>query len=325
MNQGYPRLLGDIGGTNARWAWQVQAGGELQDVQVHRCADYASLIASATEYLERSGHRAPVWAGIGVATPVLGDEVRMTNHPWVFSIAGLQRQLGMRRCLVVNDFAALAMSLTALRAGELRPLGGGAGVEGAPLALLGPGTGLGVSGLIPNGGSGERGWTAISGEGGHVTLAAADDEEAALLARLRGRFGHVSAERALSGPGLVNLYQAHCELRGVQSAPLTPSQVSQAAVDATDASCIEAVRIFTSLLGSVAANLVLTLGARGGVYIGGGIVPRLGAAFDTALFRRRFEDKGRFATYLREVPARLITAPYPALLGATRALDLVPA
>jgi glucokinase len=322
MSEGYPRLLGDIGGTNARWAWQAAAGAPVQDVTVRACAESASLEESATQYLDRRGGARPVWASIGIATAVTGDRVSMTNHPWSFSVAELQRALGLERCLVINDFTALAMSLAALGTGDLRELGAGQAVSGAPVALLGPGTGLGVSGLQPA--VGGR-WSPLSGEGGHVTLAAADDREADILALLRRRFDHVSAERVLSGPGLVNLHDALCALDGVAPVGRVPSDVVRFAVDGSDERCVQAARLFASFLGNVAGNLALTLGARGGVYIGGGVVPRLGAAFDEGAFRRRFEEKGRFVAYLRPIPTWVITAATPALLGASRSLDLMPA
>jgi len=322
MSQGFPRLLGDIGGTHARWAWQAQQGAALEDVTVVADTAAESLYASAVAYLERTGHAHPQWAGIGIATAVTGDEVRMTNHPWSFSIAELKRSLGLSRCLVINDFTALAMSLPALGAADLRALGDGQAVPDAAIALLGAGTGLGVSGLIPNG---PGRWLPLSGEGGHVTLAATNDREAALLAWMRSRSGHVSAERVLSGSGLVNLYQAICTLDGVAPKEVKPADVTTAAQNRADAQCVAAVAQFTAFLGSVAGNLALTLGARGGVYLGGGIVPRLGPAFDAALFRQHFEAKGRFAEYLRPIPAWVIVAPAPALLGASRALDLMPA
>jgi len=324
MGQGYPRLLGDIGGTNARWAWVARAGDAPSDISVRPCVEYASPADSAHDYLARHGHPSPSWIAIGVATPVTGDHVRLTNHPWSFSIAELQRALAAQRCLVINDFTALALSLPLLGAAELRAIGDNearrAPREGEPLALLGPGTGLGISGLLPVAG----GWP-ISGEGGHATLAAADDEEAAVIAGLRRRFGHVSAERALSGQGLINLYEAVCALDGRPPRKQQARDVTRAALDASDEHCVRALRLFTGLLGSVAGSLVLTLGARGGLYIGGGIVPRLGAAFDDAHFRERFEQKGRFANYLQAIPAWVITAATPALLGADRALTLWPA
>ncbi len=319
MSHGYPRLLGDVGGTNARWAWQPKAGVPPQDVLVTPCATSASLYDSVANYLTVHDLPPPRYAGIGIATAIGGDWVHMTNNTWSFSISEFKKALGLEHCLVINDFTALALSLPALGASDLRAIGTeGAALTGAPMALLGPGTGLGVSGLLPTD-SGE--WAALSGEGGHVTLAAANDYEAALLAFMRSRFGHVSAERVLSGPGLVNLYQAICDLNGQLAQELRPADVTSAAIAGTDRACVQTVGLFAGFLGAVAGNLALTLGSRGGVYIGGGIVPQLGGAFDSGVFRERFEDKGRFADYLRAIPTWLITAPTPALLGVARALD----
>ena len=322
MNQGYPRLLGDIGGTNARWAWQAGPGAALEHISVLPCTASGSLYESALSYLEQKGGTRPTHAAIGIATALDGDAVRMTNSPWAFSIAQFKQALGLERCLVINDFTALAMSLPVLGAGDATAVGGGAALASAPIGLIGPGTGLGVSGLVP----GRDGhWTALSGEGGHVTLAASDALEGALLERLRARFGHVSAERVLSGDGLVNLYRALCELQGHAARDLGPAALTEAALQHSDPLCRQTVGLFASFLGNVAGNLALTLGARGGIYVGGGIVPRLGSAFDAQAFRRRFEDKGRFADYLRAIPTWVITASTPALLGASLALDQLPA
>jgi glucokinase len=257
----------------------------------------------------------------GIATAVTGDTVSMTNHPWSFSIEDLRRSLGADRVRVLNDFEALAHAVPVLPAADLQAVGGGAAVPGATLAIIGPGTGLGVSGLV-NDGSG--GWRVVAGEGGHVTLAACNARESALLAVLRERFGHVSAERALSGPGLVNLYEAACLLDGETPSALQPAEVltrSRPGAAEHDTQCDEAVTTFAALLGTVAGNLALTLGARGGVFIGGGIVPRLGERFAALPFRSRFDDKGRFRSYVEAVPVWVITASAPALLGAARALD----
>lgn len=321
MNQGYPRLLGDIGGTNVRWAWQESADAALEDISVQPCEASASLQDSALRYLAARQRRAPRWAGLGVATTVTGDQVRFTNNSWQFSISGFQEALSLERCLVINDFTALALSLPALKPTDLRTVGAGVAVAGAAIALLGPGTGLGVSGLVPD--AAAR-YTALGGEGGHVTLAASDDQQATLLGLLRKRFQHVSAERVLSGAGLVNLYQAVCAMEGCLARDLQPADVTEGAVAGTDAQCVAAVRYFTQFLGNVAGNLALTLGAKGGVYIGGGIVPRLGRTFDDALFRQSFEDKGRYRSMLEAMPVWVITASTPALLGAARALDTLP-
>ncbi len=321
MNQGYPRLLGDIGGTNVRWAWQEAADDGLQDVSVQPCAASASLQDSAMHYLAAHGRRSPRWAAMGVATTVSGDDVRFTNNSWQFSILGFQRALALERCVVINDFTALALSLPVLKPQELRPIGAGSAVAGSTIALLGPGTGLGVSGLVPD--VAGR-FNALAGEGGHVTLAATDDLQATLLGILRKKFPHVSAERVLSGAGLVNLYEAICVLHGCPSRDLQPADVTDGAVAGNDDQCALAVKYFTQFLGNVAGNLALTLGSQGGVYIGGGIVPRLGATFDDILFRQYFEDKGRYRAMLSAMPVWVITASTPALLGASRALDTLP-
>jgi glucokinase len=321
MNQGYPRLLGDIGGTNVRWAWQESAHAALEDVSVQPCEASASLQDSAVHYLAARGRNRPKWAGMGVATTVTGDDVRFTNNSWQFSISGFQKALSLERCLVINDFTALALSLPVLKPIDVRAVGAGSAVAGSAIALLGPGTGLGVSGLVPD--AAGR-FTALGGEGGHVTLAATDDMQAILLGLLRKKFQHVSAERVLSGAGLVNLYHAICTIQGCAVRDLQPADVTDGAVTGTDAQCALAVRYFTQFLGNVAGNLALTLGAKGGVYIGGGIVPRLGVAFDDALFRQSFEDKGRYRDVLAAMPVWVITVSNPALLGASRALDTLP-
>jgi glucokinase len=318
----HPRLLGDIGGTHARWAWLDTAEGQPRCLETHRCADHASAIASARAYLEGQGLPTPAAIAIGVATAIQGDEVRLTNHPWTFSLEALRQSVGAGRCVAVNDFTALALSLPLLLPSDLDCLGGGAAAAGAPLAVLGPGTGLGVSGLLP---CGEDRWHPIAGEGGHVTLAAADHADAALLACLRARHGHVSAERVLSGPGLSALHDAVREVAGAPARSLTAPEIGEAARAGSDGHCVETVRRFSAFLGNVAGNLALTLGAHGGVYVGGGVVAKLGTAFDRQRFRERFESKGRFAAYLRPIPTWLITAPHPALLGASRALDLATA
>jgi glucokinase len=318
---GFPRLLGDVGGTNARWAWQAAPGAPLTQVATLAARDHASIAESIAAYLRQQALPPPRDVGFGIATAVTGDAVRMTNHPWSFSIEALQRELGAERLRVLNDFEALAHAVPVLAAADRVAVGGGQPVADAALAVIGPGTGLGVSGLVADG---RGGWRVIVGEGGHVTLPASNAREASLLALLRQRFGHASAERALSGPGLVNLYQALCMLDGEAAETLEPSQVlarSEPGAPEHSRHCDEAVQVFAALLGTVAGNLALTLGARGGVFIGGGIVPRLGARFAGLPFRARFEDKGRFRSYLEAIPSWVITAESPALLGAARALD----
>jgi glucokinase len=269
-------------------------------------------------YLSQQSLSPPSACAIGIANPISGDTVSMTNRDWSFSIVALQRALNLERLVVVNDFTALALSLPSLSIGDLIQIGPGQAQTGAPLALLGPGTGLGVSGLFALG----KHPYAITGEGGHVSLPAANQFEASVVQALHRRFGHASAERALSGPGLVNLYAAVCELAGEPVRVLTPADVVANAGESGDPHCMSALTLFFSFLGSVAGNLALTLGARGGVYIGGGIVPCLIGEINRSSFRERFESKGRFAGYLQTIPTYVIDASIsPALLGAARALE----
>jgi glucokinase len=316
----YPRLVGDIGGTNARFAWIADPNAPLSDVDSFPAAAHASLLDAMRLYLVRHAKPAPRWCAIGIANPIVGDHVQMTNHHWSFSISDVQRQLGLDRFLVINDFTALALSLPALQPSDLRQVGGGQSVAGAPLGLVGPGTGLGVSGLLPAGG-GHRA-IPINGEGGHVTLPAVNEREERVVAALRRRFGHASAERASSGPGFENLYIALCEIAGETPLPWAAADITQRALANSDARCVEAVDLFFSFLGTVAGNLALSLGARGGVYIGGGIVPRLGDAVDRSRFRQSFESKGRFRSYVEQIPTYVVQAKTsPALIGAARALE----
>jgi glucokinase len=314
-----PRLIADIGGTNARFA--LIENGQARDEQVLACADYPDVIAAVEHYLNSIGalagaHR-PIAAALAIAGPITGDIVRMTNHVWQFSAAQTRERLGLRRLIVLNDFTALAMAVRHLPQRELRQIGGGRASPNTPMAVIGPGTGLGVSGLIPTG----KHWIPLQGEGGHVTLSVMNEREMAVFAQLHQRFSHVSAERVLSGPGLVNLYDALCALEGVVPEVLAPRDVARRAKEASCRICLEAVSMFCALLGTMAGNLVLTLGAVGGVYIGGGVVPSLGVLFTSSHFRDRFEDKGRYADYLAAVPTYVIHSALPAFIGLAHAFD----
>lgn len=316
----FPKLLGDVGGTNVRLALQVALGAPVTHTVNLACADYPGPLQAILHYLERvlpqAGCGVPRTGVIGIANPIVGDEVQMTNAHWAFSIDRLRDALGLRHLRFINDFTALALSLPALQGHERVQVGGGEPVPGKAMALVGAGTGLGVSGLIP---VGPDRWVPLEGEGGHVTLPAWDADEAQLIEVMRHQHPHVSAERALSGPGLVALYQAHATLRGLVPEALSPADVSQRGLDGRCPLCLAALDSFCAMLGTVAADLALTLGARGGVYVGGGIVPRLGAHFGRSPFRARFEAKGRFGPYLQRIPVYVIQAPFSALIGASRA------
>jgi len=313
------RLLADIGGTNARFALQADGAGaaDFADIEVLGCREHAAIGDAIRHYLARARARglavdAIRHAAIAIANPVEGDEVSMTNHHWRFSIDALRAECRFETLLVVNDFAALAMALPHLGdAGRARIGGAAEAAAGRPIGLIGPGTGLGVSAVVPSGG----GWIALPGEGGHASFAPVTRQEIRLLEALLEEYGHVSAERLLSGAGLETIHRA---LSGER---LAAPVITGRALDGTSAACRETVDTFCAVLGCVAGNVALTLGATGGMYIGGGIVPRFGRLFHASAFRRRFEDKGRLQPWLARIPTWLITEEFPALRGAAAMLD----
>lgn len=306
-------LVADIGGTHARFAL-VGADGIAAEPVVLRCADYEGPVQAVREYLSaHGGGAAPRRGAFAIASVIDGDRIELTNSPWRFSIDETRRALGLERLEAVNDFTAVALSVPHLKPEHLLDIGGrGLAEAGKPIAVLGPGTGLGVSALIP---APNGGWAALATEGGHVTMAAATDREARLLDLLRARFDHVSAERVLSGQGLVNLYQAVAELDGRKAEFSTPDVISRHGLDGSCPISREAVETFFLMLGTAAGNLALSLGAKGGVYIAGGILPRMAEAFRLSGFRERFEAHGRFKPYLAAIPTKLIIHPLPAFLG----------
>lgn len=306
------RLIADIGGTRTRFGLS-RSGGHPERIRVFDTADCESVVHAVACYLDDLRERPePVEALFAVASPVTGDRVELTNCPWGFSIEDTRRELGLERLSVVNDVEALAAALPYVEVRDLGKLGGEDTVENAPRAVIAPGTGLGMAGLIPF----EGRWLPLASEGGHVSFAAEDETEFRLWRTLARRFGHVSAERLISGPGLVSIYGVLAEVAGKEPEVCRPEDVTERATAKEDSLCAEAVRLFTALLGSVAGDLVLTLGARGGLYIGGGIVRDLGSDFDVALFRDRFAAKGRLSSYLEPIPAYVVQHEYPALLGA---------
>lgn len=309
-------LVGDIGATNARFGL-VSPDGAIVHSSTFADSDFATIGDAIRAYLAQARlSPAPRTGCIAVAAPASGDAIRMTNHPWNFSVAALRTELGFERLDVINDFTAVALAVPRLGANDRIPVGGGAPVAGRPIAVLGPGSGLGASGLIPAGSS----WLPLTGEGGHVTMPAITERENAVLEWMRRHFDHVSAERCLSGPGLVNLYNALAALDRVPAAAYTAAQITDSATAVQDPLCREATAMFCAMLGTVAGDLALTLGAQGGVYIAGGIVPRLGARFLESGFRARFEAKGRLSPYLAAIPTYVVTHPLPAFLGCAAVL-----
>lgn len=315
-----PRLLADIGGTNARFALEF-GPGHFESIEVLACDDYPTLAEALLAYLVlpvvRERLTAPLrHAALAIANPITGDLVRMTNHHWEFSIEALRRTCGFDALVVANDFTALARALPHLGDDQKVQVGGGAPVPDTPLGLVGAGTGLGVSGLIPC----KSSWTALLSEGGHVTFSPANETEVAILHYAWREFDHVSAERFLSGDGIVLLYRALASIEGVADEGLDAPEISRRALAGESALCTRVIDTFCGMLGTVAGNLAITLGAQGGIYIGGGIVPRLGDYLARSPFRARFEHKGRFVHYLSQVPTWIITAKYPAFQGVSAIL-----
>jgi len=309
------RLVADIGGTHARFAL-LDERGLPERVRVLAVADYVGPVEAVQAYLHEFDSPPLRAAAIALAAPVHADVIRMTNADWVFVRADITARLGLAQLLLLNDFAALALSLPHLAAADLRQVGGGTVVPLAPKAVLGPGTGLGVSGVFFARGR----WLALTGEGGHCSLAPGDRREAEILALAWREFAHVSAERLLSGSGLPLLYRLVGEVDGWSGESLATPEIVARAVSGDDPRCRAVIDTLCAMLGAMAGNLALTLGAQGGVYVGGGIIPRLGDLFDRSAFRTRFEAKGRFAAYLVAIPTYVMLCPTPALLGSAHAL-----
>lgn len=323
-------LVADIGGTNARLALALPHGTPgaaesgsvaLEHPRMFECRRFSGVEELVFEYLRACGDPPVRRAALAVATAVTADQIQFTNLAWSFSRQALQEAFGWETLLLLNDFTALAMSLPGLQPAELMALPGTETqppLALGPKALLGAGTGLGMSGLLPDG---RGGWVAIAGEGGHATLAPNGSLEGAVAACLQRWFSHVSIERVLSGEGLVNLYNAVCHVNGLHAQLLKPAEVVERGLAGRDAACDQALDCFCSFLGGAAGNWALALGATGGVYIGGGIAPRLMSRLVQGRFRQSFEAKGRLSPLLRRTPTWvLVDQPYPALRGAAAAL-----
>ncbi|MBE1236222.1 glucokinase [Phaeovibrio sulfidiphilus] len=311
-------LIADIGATNARFALTTPEGGWTHR-RVYSCADFSAFADAIRAYYRDvlpPGAPAPTAAAVALPGPVVGDTIHLTNlGHWTFSIRDMAAEFGFEPFLVVNDFQANALAVRHLGADDCLDLGGGAPKSGAPIAVIGPGTGLGVSLLLPSG-------ETVATEGGHVTLPVTTAREVRVAQALAGRFGHAAAERAVSGPGLVNLAHAVREIDGLAPVPdETPQQVMTDGLAGTCPVRAEAVSLFHAFLGAVCGNLVLTTGALGGLWLMGGILPRNPQALAGSLFPERYAAKGRFRPYLEGVPRRLVTHPHPAFVGLGRLLE----
>lgn len=312
-------LIGDVGGTNARFALVRGDQQPLEHELTLPTAKFENLATALQEYLQRVGSPEVHRACIAIANPITGDWLRMTNSHWSFSVEQTRLQLGFTQLRVLNDWEAMAMSGPVLTSADLVQIGPGDPQEGAPKGFIGPGTGLGVASLVR---SQDGQWVACAGEGGHVTLAPTCKREIEILGVLLNTYSHVSVERVVSGMGLENIYKAICELEGLEAEPLTAADITTRALKADDILCEESLDRMCRFLGAAAGNLALTLGALGGVYLGGGIVGKLGDYFRYSGFREAFESKGRFKSYMQGIPTYVIRANQPALLGAAMGLGL---
>lgn len=307
-------ILADIGGTNARFALTNQAG-DIAHLQIYKTANYSNLGDAAGAYLAYLKTQAvpvPSAAVFAVGTAVTSDQIVFPNSPWSFSQSSLQLQMGLQKLLVINDFAAVAMSIPHLKDHERQPIGGGQFLANQPIGVIGPGTGLGVASLIPNG---QGGWIPVPGEGGHVTAPAIDDVEWQVIQKLHDRYHHISVERIASGKGLVNVYEAISELDDAAHEELSAEEISTRAIEGTCPVCQQTLDIFCNMLGTVAGNLALITGAFGGIYIAGGITPKILGYLQKSGFRERFEGKGRRREYMQLIPTYAITADNIAFRG----------
>lgn len=321
MEDGTLALVGDVGGTNARFALARWQGGRfmLEQQESFPAERHPTFLGAVRDYVTARDER-PDYAVLAVAGPVTDGEIDLTNSPWRVSEAELEG-LGLKTARLINDFEALAWGAPVVPQADLASLGGPAeGDPSAAIAVLGPGTGFGVSALIRDGRGGEL---AMPGEGGHVCFAPEDEVEDEILRVLRRRYGRVSIERLICGPGLLNLHRALAEIEGRASLVDDPAEITRQALDDWSGPCGATLARFCAILGAVAGDVALTTGARGGVYIAGGIAPRILDFLKASPFRERFERKGRFADYMRAIPTHVILHKHAALLGAAHALERI--
>jgi glucokinase len=301
-------LLGDIGGTTARFA--VLTGDVVGPIDHLPVSQYRSMVDAVAAYLGHYGDRIGA-AVLGVAGPIESGRCILVNSQWVIDAVELQAAFGFEPIHLINDFEAVACALPSLGERDVKAIAGGKPLRGESMAVMGPGTGLGMAGVVRRG---DR-VTVVPTEGGHATLPGVTAREDAVIAHLRDRFDHVSAERALSGPGLENLHEAIAAIDGVAVPGRTAAEITQRALDRSCPVSVAAVDMFCAMLGTVAGDLALMFRARGGVYIAGGIAPRIVELLARSEFHDRFMAKGRFRSYLEATPVAVIVNPDPAFLG----------
>ena len=305
-------VVADIGGTNIRLAVVDISTGEMTQVEEYPCTVFVSLEAAFVQYfmtlVDPVSHLC-----IGIASAVDHDLVNMINNNWQFSKVVLKKKLSLKTLHVINDYTAISLAVPYVDEKDKIQIGGGQEVENGVKAIFGPGTGLGVSHLIKQG----KKWISLDGEGGHASFAPNTSQQADVFLLLQEKFGHVSAERLLSGQGLQNIYNALCHIASKPTKYAEPSEITQAALTGECEIALQTLNFFCQAMGGFAGNLALNLQCNGGVYIAGGIVPRFVEFFENSEFREFFEAKGRLKSYLENVPTYLITHSNPGLLGAS--------
>lgn len=306
----FPILIGDIGGTNARFAIIVDAFAETREFPVIRTADFLTIDAAIQSVLDQT-NLLPRSALLAVAGPVEGDEIEMTNSNWVVRPREMMVTLGIGDIIVLNDFEAQALAVVALGEQHLEKIGGGVAATVGSRVVLGPGTGLGVSGLL----HARRTWIPVPGEGGHIDLGPRTEREASIFKHVEKIKGRVSAEQILCGRGIVNLYNAIAATDGKEAVFSTPEQITSSALDASDAIAVETLDLFVTFLGRVAGDLALVLMSQGGVYLAGGIAQKILPALTSGRLREAFDDKAPHEHLMSEIPIFVITHPLAALSG----------
>jgi glucokinase len=303
-------LLGDIGATNARLA--LLSNGVLGPVSNFTVADFPHIAdVIRTFFVDRCQSMPVGEAVLAVAGPMNGGRCILTNSSWTIDPHELRREFGFAEIALCNDFEAAALSLPHLTATDLFRIGDGEPLQGAPMAVLGPGTGLGVACLVP----GSQAPVVVPSEGGHITMSGTCPREDAIIDFLRGQFGHVSAERIVSGFGLENLYRAVVAVDGLEAPRRTAPEITKAGLGGGCPVSKMVLELFCAMLGTIAGNVALMFGARGGVFIAGGIAPRMTDFIARSEFRSRFDNKGRLRSYLQSIPTSIIVHPAATFVG----------
>jgi glucokinase len=306
----FPVLVGDIGGTNARFAQLDAPDAELHIFPTAATAKYADPAAAIEDVVFRDDKEKPKTLIFALAGPVTGDRIKLTNCPWVFAPHDLIARLGVKNVILLNDFEAQALALPSLQPKDLQKIGGGEIVPEATKAVIGPGTGLGVGILAHAVGK----WIPIPGEGGHVALAAETERDFQIWHHLKGVEGRITAESVISGPGMLNLYTAIARANGHEPRYQSPADIT-APASASDPEVQETLTLFGQHLGCLSGDLALTSLARGGIYVGGGVSQHIAATLENGPFRAAFEFKPPHRELTTSIPTFLIMHPMPALIG----------